>query len=281
MPSLEDLLVQVTEQIDTLSIDPDDQALFTRLVEGFADPRESIRLRIADVLGEIGEPATPALTDGLLHHHNPVVRGSCAKTLMLFGDEEAIPPLIEAALRDPDAVVRGSAVAALAKTGEAAVPELVRILADAQTPETTKGLAAWALAFVGSEAESLLRQALDSEDISVRAAVVGAFAKITKETPQASNFQILIDALHDPAADVRAAAATALGELAYQPAVPALITLLDAADWETRKAAALALMKVGDEGAIAPLQSCLATEADPDKQAIYQLALNQLKSANR
>ena len=277
MPSLEDLLVQVTEQIDTLSIDPDDQALFTRLVEGFADPRESIRLRIADVLGEIGEPATPALTDGLLYHQNPIVRGSCAKTLMLFGDEEAIPTLIEAALHDQDAVVRGSAVAALARTGEAAVPELVRILADERTPETTKGLAAWALAFVGSEAESLLRQALDTEDISVRAAVVGAFAKITKEAPQASNFQILIDALHDPAADVRAAASTALGELAYQPAVPALITLLDAADWETRKAAALALMKVGDEGAIAPLQTALSSENDPSKQAIYMLAIRQLE----
>ncbi|MEL6325915.1 MAG: HEAT repeat domain-containing protein, partial [Cyanobacteria bacterium J06626_23] len=103
-PAVDALLARVTEQIDTLSIDPEDQALFSQLVEGFADPREPVRLRIAEALGEIGEPATPALTQALRSHPNPTVRGSCAKTLMLFGDEDAIPPLIQATLHDTDAV---------------------------------------------------------------------------------------------------------------------------------------------------------------------------------
>lgn len=274
--SIDALLAQVTEQIDTLSIDPDDQALFTRLVEGFADSREAVRLRIAETLGEIGEPATPALTDALLYNSNALVRGSAAKTLMLYGDEDAIPTLIQATLHDSDAVVRGSAVAALARMGEVAVPELVRILADASTPEPTKGLAAWALAFVGAEAEELLIQALETDNVGVRAAVIRAFAKVTKEDPLPRNFQILVNALGDPAAEVRAAAAATLGDLAHRPAVPNLVALLDATDWQTQKAAALALMKVGDKAAIEPLQACLAQENDSEKQAIYQLAVNQL-----
>ncbi|MEL6246677.1 MAG: HEAT repeat domain-containing protein [Cyanobacteria bacterium J06648_16] len=276
-PAVDALLARVTEQIDTLSIDPEDQALFSQLIEGFADPREPVRLRIAEALGEIGEPATPALTQALRSHPNPTVRGSCAKTLMLFGDEDAIPPLIQATLHDTDAVVRGSAMAALARTGEAAVPALVLILADAQTPEPTKGLAAWALAFIGVEAEALLLKALETENVGVRAAVIGAFAKVTKGDPQPRNFEILIDALNDPAADVRGAAAAAIGELAHRPAATALVKLLRATDWQTRKAAALALMKVGDASAIAPLQAALSAENTPDKQAIYTLAIDQLK----
>ncbi|MEO0540462.1 MAG: HEAT repeat domain-containing protein [Cyanobacteria bacterium P01_A01_bin.105] len=274
--SVDVLLAQVTEQIDTLSIDPDNQSLFIRLIESFADAPDALRVRIAETLGEIGEPATAALAAGLRNHPVPVVRSSCAKTFMLSGDEAAIPTLIQAALHDPDAMVRGAAVAALARMGEVAVPELIKILGKEATPEATKGLAAWALAFVGAEAETLLRQSLETENVGVRAAVIRAFAKVTKENPLPHNFQILIEALDDRAAAVRAAAAATLGELAHQPAVPALISLLTAADWETQKAAALALMKIGDEDAIAPLQAALSREHSPDKQAIYTLAINQL-----
>ena len=140
-------------------------------------------------------------------------------------------------------VVKGSAVGALARIGEPAVPPLLDILASPQHPESTKGHAAWALAFIETAAKEHLYQALSSDSEEVRAAVVGAIAKVAQDDPQAGVFEILIDALTDPAEAVRSEAAAALGNLTYLPAIPNLVELLHHPVWESRKAAALALCR--------------------------------------
>ena len=148
-----DQLVQrVNEQIDLLSFDDSDQDTLQQLVESFSDKRGMMRLRIAETLGQIGEPATPVLVSALADHPNEVVRRACAKTLTLIADPVAIPTLVNSFLTDSDTVVQGSSVGALARTGRAAAPELLRILEDPGHPETIKGHAAWALAFMGSDA---------------------------------------------------------------------------------------------------------------------------------
>ncbi|NEP20318.1 MAG: HEAT repeat domain-containing protein [Leptolyngbya sp. SIO4C1] len=270
------LLIQVNEQIETLTFDADNQAILQRLVEGFSDSRGMTRLRIAETLGEIGEPATFVLTEAMLQHDDPVVRRACAKTLTLIADPRAVPALMTAFLNDEDTVVQGSAAGAMARTGREAAPELLRIL-DSDYSESIKGHAAWALAFMGAEVKDLLYQALNSESEQVRAAVIGAIAKVAQEEPQADHCERLIQALEDDSQLVRSEAAATLGNLAYQPAVSALVKLLSSEQAADRKAAALSLMKIRDAAAIAPLQTTLANEPDDGLKPVLQLAISQLE----
>lgn len=270
------LLQQVVEQITLNTFDVNDHAVITQLIECLGDTRGMTRLRAAETLGEIGEPATPFLIQALLNHANVVVRRAAAKTLTLIGDPDAVPSLIHAMLNDEDTVVNGSAAGALARTGEAAAPELLSILGSPDHSESIKGHAAWALAFMGSEAEPYLYQALSSDSSEVRAAVIGAIAKVIQEKSEDGPVDILINALDDPAEIVRSEAAAVLGNLAHTPAVPKLIPLLQHSEWETRKSAALSLMKIGDKTALPALQATLEKESDEAAQRILQLAISQL-----
>lgn len=271
------LIDRVTTQITRDTFDPGDQDLLKQLIESFGDSRGLVRLRLASTLGEIGDPATPFLLEGLAHHANPVVRRACAKTLTLIADPATVPQLVQALLTDADTVVQGSAIGALARLGEKSVPPLLAILADPDRPQSMKGHAAWALAFIGATAQEHLYAAMASDSPAVRGAVVGAISKMAQEDPQPHLFEILVQALADRDEDVRCEAAAALGNLAYQPALPQLTALLQHLDWITRKAGALALMKVGEPSAIVPLQTALITEPEAAVQAVIKLAIDQLK----
>ncbi|MGD1908045.1 MAG: HEAT repeat domain-containing protein [Leptolyngbyaceae cyanobacterium] len=271
------LIQRVSEAMDTLTFDAHDQGTLRQLVAGFADTRGMVRLRIAETLGEMGEAVTPVVLEGLREHPNPVVRRACAKTMTIIADPEAVPTLVEAFLHDEDTVVHGSSVGALARIGEPAVPDLLRVLENPEYPEVTKGHAAWALAFMGAEAEPHLMQVLASDSSEVRAAVIGALAKILQENPDADSANILIKALEDPVEDVRCEAAAAIGNLAYQPALPNLLTLLKHPSAESRRSAALALMKVGDLAAMEPLQTALAHESEEPVQQVIKLAITLLE----
>ncbi|MEZ2251512.1 MAG: HEAT repeat domain-containing protein [Microcoleus sp.] len=270
-------LREVTEKIDLDTFDPDDAESLKRLVECLGDTRGMTRLRFAETLAEIGEAATPVLLDGLANHANPVVRRAAAKTLTLIADPTAVPHLIHALLNDEDTVVKGSSIGALARIGEPSVQALLDILASKDLPESTIGHAAWALAFIGAGAKEYLYQAIASDSSVVRGAVVGAITKVAQEEPKAELFEILVKSLTDVDVDVRCEAAAALGNLAYKPAIPNLIELLDTDDGETRRAAALSLMKVGDRSAIEPLQAALAKESEVAIQGVIKLAISQIK----
>jgi len=273
-----DALIQtVTEQITLHTFDSNDDELMQQMVESFADSRGMVRLRIAETLGEIGEPATPVLMAALANHPNPVVRRACAKTLTLIADPKAIPTLVHAFLNDEDTVVQGSSVGALARTGEPAVPELLTILESPHHPESIKGHAAWALAFIGAEAKEHLYKALNSDSEGVRGAVVAAIAKIAQEDPQAGAFDILINALGDPSENVRCEAAAVLGNLAHKPAIPTLLELLNHPEAESRKSAALALMKIRDNSVVGSLQTALSQEKEAPIQSVIKLAISQLE----
>jgi bilin biosynthesis protein len=271
------LLEKVSEQVDLEIFDPHDEELLKDLVERLGDPRGLIRLRVATTLGEIGEPATPFLMEALANHQNVVVRRAAGKTLTIIADPRAVPTLVQALLNDEDTVVQGSAVGALARMGEASVPVLLEILGSPDRTESTKGHVAWALSFIGSDAKSYLYREIDSDSPTIRAAVVGAITKIAQENPTEDvAFNLLITALTDPEAMVRCEAAAALGNLAYRPARIPLLDLLHHPDWESRKSAALALMKLGDKQAIANLEAALAQESETSVQTVIKLAISQL-----
>lgn len=271
------LLEKVNEQVDLEIFDPHDRELLKDLVERLGDPRGITRLRVATTLGEIGESATPFLIDALANHQNVVVRRAAGKTLTIIADPRAVPALVHALLNDEDTVVQGSAVGALARMGEASVPVLLEILGSPEHPESTKGHVAWALSFIGSEAKTYLYREIDSDSPAIRAAVVGAITKIAQENPEEQiAFDLLIRATQDAETMVRCEAAAALGNLAYRPARVPLLELLHHPDWESRKSAVLALMKLGDKQAIADLEAAAGQESEASVQAVIKLAISQL-----
>jgi bilin biosynthesis protein len=271
------ILARVAEQINQQAFDSNNHQLLRQMVECLGDSRGMVRLSCAQTLAEIGKPTIPFLTEALTHHQNVVVRRAAAKTLTLIADPTVIPTLIRALLNDEDTVVRGSSVGGLARMGEAAVPVLLNILTSKEYSESTKGHAAWALAFIGAEAKEHLYREISSDSVEVRSAVVGAIAKVAEEQQDETAFNLLVNALHDISESVRCEAASALGNLAYKPAIPYLVELLHHPDWESRKAAALALMKIGDPVALDPLQVALTQETEAAVQTIIKLAISQIE----
>ena len=274
----DELLARVNQQLAEGTFDDSDLQLIGQMVECLGDTRGLVRLGYAEALGVVGFPAVDILIDALLHHPNVVVRRAAGKTLTLIEDPKAVPPLIEALLQDEDTVVQASAIGALARTGEASVEPLLEVLASPNSSESNKGHAAWALAFIGAKAKDRLYSAYQSDSPEVRAAVVGAIAKVVEENrndTQALN--ILVESLNDTAANVRSEAAAVLGNLEYQPAIPTLTKLLEHPKAETRKSAALSLMKIGDRDSIAPLQTALANETESGVKQAISLAISLLQ----
>ena len=276
-PAATDALLQsVTEQIDLDTFDADDSVQLQQLVECLGDPRGLIRLRVAQTLGDIGGAATPLLVAALLDHLNPVVRRAAGKTLALIMDTSTVPDLLHALLNDEDTVVRGSAVGALAKMGEASVPALLSILADPIRSESTKGHAAWALGFIGAEAAPFLESAIRSDSIDVRCAAVGAIANLAQQGDERA-VQLLIATLSDVDPNVRSEAASAIGKMAYLPALPNLITALGDLDGEVRRTAAVSLGKLGDRSAIPALEVLLTDDLEPVR-VLAKLAITKIEN---
>ncbi|MFQ3679501.1 MAG: HEAT repeat domain-containing protein [Pseudanabaenaceae cyanobacterium] len=274
------LLQTVTESLAEDRFDPETEAgqgLIARLVnEGLGDERGVIRLRFAETLREIGEAATPHLTQALRTHPNPVVRRAAAKTLTLIADPQAVPDLLHAFLHDPDTVVHGSAAGALARIGEAAVPALLQVLSDTSLPETTKGHAAWALSFIGAEAADLLYNALAAtQEESARGALIAAIGQVARERGDQSAIEILYQTLQDERPALRAEAATSLGELAIAP--DPLYPLLQDPDLEVRKAAVSALGKLGTPETEDRLQPLLH-DPEPALRVLAKRAIAQIQN---
>lgn len=272
-----DALVQrVNEQISLEIFDATDETVLKQLVEGLGDPRGLVRLRFAETLGEIGEAATPFLIEALKNHSNVVVRRAAAKTLTIIADPRAVPDLLQAFLNDEDTVVRSSAAGALARTGEASVPALLDILASDEHPQDIKGHAAWALAFIGSEAADYLYKALNAASLDVRCAVIGALGHVAQEQSDEKSCNLLVSALTDPEALIRTEAAAALGQVNYPPSVPHLILALHDSDLDVRKAAINSLGKIGDRAANEPLQALLNDEQEVVR-VLAKLAIAQIE----
>ena len=274
----DELRVNIDRQIAQETLDRHDQNLIQQMIECLGDTRGLVRLYYAETLGKvIKEPAVEPLIDALLNHSNVVVRRAAGKTLTLIEDPQAVPHLIYALLNDEDTVVQASAIGALARLGEASVSPLLDILASADSTESNKGHAAWALAFIGSKAKEKLYAVYNSDSPEVRAAVVGAIAKVAEENREDTKaLNLLVESLNDSAANVRSEAAAVLGNLKYQPAIPKLTKLLTHPEGETRKSAALSLMKIGDRNSIEPLQAALDRESEEGVKKAIALAISLL-----
>lgn len=272
----DELLAQVEQQLADSTFDHNDQELIAQMIECLGDTRGLTRLGFAEALGKVGKPAVDQLIEALLHHSNVVVRRAAGKTLTLIEAPRAVPHLIHALLNDEDTVVQASAIGALARTGSSAVAPLLEVLASPDSSESNKGHAAWALAFIGAKAEEQLYAAYHSDSPEVRAAVVAAIAKVAEENREQKALNLLVNSLSDDAANVRSEAAAVLGNLKHQAAVPNLIQLLNHPIGETRKSAALSLMKIGDRDSIPALQTAWSQESKEEIKKAIALAISLL-----
>jgi len=165
---------------------------------------------------------------------------------------DVVPPLRDA-LTDADACVRRTAAPLLGRVeGTAGVDALVAALR--ASASGTREVAAIGLGFAG-------RRRTETAAASAGAAAGPA----------------LIAALRDGEAEVRTAAAWALGRLEVHDAVPALMTAMrDPSAW-VRESAAAALGEIEDPRAVEPLATALTGDADPRVRRAAAWALGQMK----
>jgi HEAT repeat protein len=236
---------------------------------------EELRDAIAQALGAIGEPALQTLIHAL-DDPDPWVSCAAARALGQIGDPQAIAPL--AALTKTDqSTVRSFATQALAK-----IADVRAVRAALTTDEAPRAF--WKLMALKEIDESTLQQLqglLNDPDARIRdqAAEVlshlgderneqnfaASFRTVVWSTPEHASSEPshesgpqaqasplggeqiapLLTALDDPVADVRLAAAEALGKAGDASAIPALSQALQDGDSRVRAAAARAMGEVG------------------------------------
>jgi HEAT repeat protein len=250
------------------SIGPDSGPV---LIRALADPRPRVRAGAALALGELvhkdsrrrspGEvsAAVPLLL-GLLSDKDPEVRRNAALTLGVLGRAqiEKTVPRLSAALRDEDGDVRAAAVEALASlcrrgTSGMALPEIVSTLWGALNDTNPKVRRAALSAVVelderNQATAAACLHALRDEDAQVRGRAGNHLAWLATWTPLEPRTTVpnLEAALEDRRADVRQAAAEALGNMGRKAtqAVPTLIRTLGDRDRFVRWTAAVALWEI-------------------------------------
>jgi HEAT repeat protein len=204
--------------------------------------------------------------------------------------ETAIPALLKS-LQDPQAAVRKAAADALGNLGVAAkeaVPALATLLSDKES--AVRGPAARALGRIGPEAKPAIRalaELLDDkteykegvtmvywaignplEDFAKTLCVRDNAAEALRQIGPEATLPALTDLLGDEKAEVRRAAAEALGLFGREAktAVPNLIATLRDESWEFRHSATEALGEIGvrDQHAVPELVRMLANEDQDD-----------------
>ena len=258
----------------SIESDPDS---ISKMVAGLGDPRGLLRRSFSESLGSIGRVATPALCKAMLTSEQVTVRRAAAKTLTLIGDTASLPDLLSAFLGDDDSVVQGSAMGAIAAMGEQAVEPILGIIENPKSTEMHIGLANWALTIIGDRAPQALRQAAISKNDNVRKASISALGSQIQTLDLEDDKNLLINALSDSYAEIRAEAATLLGKLDdTKTAEPLLIALLSDPDVWVRKNSALSLMKLRTASSIPALQERVDIEEDEIVLGVVKLAIMQL-----
>jgi len=265
-------------ELQTGKIPAANQKRINLIVAGLGDRRGLIRRTFAESLGVIGNSAVPALQKALLDHSNVTVRRAAAKTLKLIGDPNALPALLEALINDEDPVVQGSAVGAMAIFGEQAVHHLLQALIDPKSTAMQSGLATWGLSFIGAEAPEALRKAAQSKNPVIKAAAIGALCEQIQCSEDEAAKKLVINALDDPAIEVRVEATKLIGKLDEPNWVkPLLIKKLKDSNSEVRKNAALSLLKLKATDTLNELENIYLLEQQSELVNVLKLVIDQLK----
>jgi len=239
-----------------------------------ADP--ALRAGAAEALGRARVARAAPRLVALLGDADPGVRAAAAGALEALGPRAAehLLPL----LRGGAAEARTQAAGILARLPDPETVEaLVRLLGDAD--ESVRGQAQAILTAMGGPALAFVAPYLQDREYAVRRAVAGVLGRIgdaravrpllaahADPTLRSWALQALVelgavgavaDALHDPEAAVRLAAAETLGEMRSPAALTPLLLALQDTDAEVRAAAARALGWLQEPAAVPHLLRAL------------------------
>lgn len=224
---------------------------FRKALEGIDDPDQL--MEIANALATTGKKIVPACIRALEEKRK--LRFYALQVLIQVGPDaqDAVPALIKT-LADPDATLRHEAEFALGAIGPkavAAVPSLIKSLTDQE--DNVRYGACYALGKIGPAARkagpALAKMAQQSKDSFGQVAAIWALLKIAPDYPRLNEHAvpILMKALSDPRAHVRAEVAGELGDIGA-PAAKALDALKKVAESDenaaVRKVAAEAIRKI-------------------------------------
>jgi len=235
------------------------------LVRCLRDSNRMITYAAAEALGVLAiEPyfALPALTNAL-EAPNTRLRRTAARAIGQFGDlaRSALPSLLKA-INDSDLRVREEAANAIAQIapdkGEAAIPELTKLLND---PEITEWAdrAAVSLAKMGKLAMPTFLTALTNGAVHVRSRAafdedwIPAQAACWTLGALRAEPELVVSALvklvEGPKAGCRMPALVALGRFGERAhgALPAVVKAFNDSDLEVREAATNAVRKIAPE----------------------------------
>jgi HEAT repeat protein len=251
------------------------------LMAALQDKNLQVRRSAAEALKQIGRPAIPALAKAL-KNSDAKMRSNAAYVLGGIGAEAktALPQLVPL-LKDSDANVRSDAASALGGIGaeaKTALPQLVPLLKDSDAKVRRK--AAYALGGIGAEAKTAQPQLvplLKDSDAKVRRSAAYALGSIGAEAKTA--LPQLVPLLKDSDAKVRTNAASALGSMGAEAktALPQLVPLLKDSDAKVRSYAAYALGSIGAEAKTAlPQLVPLLKESDANVRAHAASALGRI-----
>ena len=264
------------KKLDEQQVPASDQESLRQMVSGLGDQRGALRLTFAQSLGAVGEIAIPILCESLKYNPNVVIRRASAKTLNIIGSEKALPNLLEAFQTDDDPVVQGSSAGAMSTIGAQSIEPLLQMLTQDNCSAFQVGLINLALGFIGSKAPEAFIKATQSENAEIRIAALGALAEQIQTSRTETNVGILLNALKDQSAEVRAEAATMAGKSLEAEEYQCLTELLHDTDSQVRKNAALALMKMDGVQAIESLNNAVEKEKDEQVKAVFKVATAQL-----
>ncbi len=257
-----------------------DQSLINKIIAGLSDKRGLLRRTFSESLGIIGNKTLPALQKVLLQSQNVTARRAAAKTLKLVGNPSALPSLKKAFQKDPDPVVQGSAAAAIAIFGQKAIPYLIDILESSNSSEMQCGLASWGIAFIGSQAASSLIEAAKSPNEKVRASSIAALGEQIQSLGDNKAKNIVSDALNDSSDEVQIEAIKLIGMLSEEEwNVDVLSQKLSNSNPLIRKQVALSLMKLNATTKIPVLKQYLSFENDLEVKQIITLSINRLSKS--
>ena len=251
-----------------------DAAAVAAVVAGVSDNDSAVRRVSAEILGNLAVPeAAPALAQAL-DDPDPEVRAALLRALARAGAGAALLE-VAACLQDPEAEVRLQAVESLrhlAGYPRGLRAHLLPLLQDGEPAVRARVAAALLQHGREPQAEQALHELAGSDDAGSRAAAMLAFA----EWGDSSAFEAVAHGLRDQASAVRRTAAAALPRLAREPAVRLLGQALGDPDAAVRLAAAESLGMLGESG-VQPALQALEQPAleDGALQALSRLPLRE------
>ena len=261
-------------------LSPPPKGVVPALVVAMKDEHPVVRRGASHALGRyLGSERDTALHALLAAMDDPDlwVRITAGRSLASHGDAaaEAVPPMIRL-LRTEDQNLRGQAAEILGKFGPSAKLAAAALLVALDDVEAHVRKSAEnalnAVSPIACETAELALKALRQGDISQRVAAVCDLVRTgstdQQEIHSTTQVEAIRMALSDPAPEVRATAAAALGRLGRQAkgVAPALLATMKDKMAEVRVLSATALGRVaaGDEKAIEALGLALAGDPDVD-----------------